>query len=96
MKPGRHFGARDLGECRQARHDQFGQRAGILAGRLCQHHRGVGREIAMARVAWRLDRDIPSIETGRQVAGSLEVVENGADPVGEAGVERGQFHFRWR
>ena len=52
----------DRGDGRQRgelRLDQLGQRARIGAGGLGEHHRRVGREVAMRRIARRLDRHVP-------------------------------------
>ena len=86
--------AGDFGQVQKFRHDQIGERARVGAGGLGKHHRGVGREIAMRRIAWRFDRDIASIEPGRDCARRLEFVENGTDPGGEAGVKRRQWIVR--
>jgi hypothetical protein len=90
------FRTGNLGQIAQARHDQVGERTRIATGGLGQDHRDIGRQIAMRRIARRLDRDIPSIEPGRQRAGGFEIVEDGADAFGKAGIERGQDGFRSR
>ena len=48
--------------------DRFGEFARLLAGILGQHHGGVGRHVAMRRIARRLDRDARLIDAGRQYA----------------------------
>ena len=76
MKPGPAISAPvTSGERGEARRDQLGQRARIGAGRLGQHHRGIGGEIAMRRIARRLDRDGAARQPGRQLALGLEGVE---------------------
>ena len=65
---------------------------GLVAGVLGEHHRGVGREIAVRRIARRLDRDGAAIEPGRQRAFGLERVEDGSDMGGEAGVKGQMSH----
>ena len=64
---------------------RLGKRARILAGSLRQHHGGVGREVAMAGVARRLDRD--ALEVERAAVRRLEVkASNGlVDPLVEIG-----------
>ena len=44
----------------------FGELARLLAGILGQHHGGVGRHVAMGRIARRLDRDARLVDPGRQ------------------------------
>ena len=46
---------------------------------LGQHHRGVGGEIAMRRIARRLDGEAGEIELGRQFARSLHGPQRGLD-----------------
>jgi hypothetical protein len=60
----------------------------IGLGGLREHHRGVGREIAVAGVARRLDRDVLAVETRRQRARRGQRVERRIDMRGETGVER--------
>ena len=73
--------------------DRLGQRARIGAGALGQHHRRVGGEIAMRRIARRLDRDRAPLQPGRERAFGLEGVEHGVEMRGKAGVER-HGHFQ--
>ena len=66
-KPGPgHFGRGDIRVGPQRFGDLLGQRSRVLAGRLGQHHRGIGREIAMRGVARRLDADPRQIRTQRR------------------------------
>jgi hypothetical protein len=44
--------------------DDLRQRARIGAERLCQHHRSIGRDIAMAWIARRLNGDTAEIKLG--------------------------------
>src|SRR3546814_17317051 len=54
---------------------QVGERARVHSCRLCEHHGGVGRNVAMRRVARRLDADRAAIEAVRQgIAGDRESV----------------------
>ena len=83
----------DLGACHfvqrgETRRDQLGERARIGARGLGEDHRRIGGEIAMARIARRLDRDGVSLQPGRQLALALEGVEQGVEMRGETGVER--------
>ena len=88
MKPGPAISALSIsGSSRELRRDQLGERARVGLRRLGQHHRRVGREIAMRRIARRLDRDVAAIEPGGQIAGGFERVEVWRRCVGEAGVE---------
>ena len=47
---------------------RLGQRARVHARRLRQHHGGIGRQIAMAGIARRLDRQIAAVHTRLQHA----------------------------
>ncbi len=85
-------GPRDIGRnnvriAGQMRHDLVRQRARIALCLLGQHHRGIGGQIAMRRIARRLDRDIAAIAIGRQIAFHLERVEHRIDLGGVMGVE---------
>ena len=44
--------------------DALGQLARLLAGVLRQHHRGIGRHVAMARIARRLDYNATNLCSG--------------------------------
>ena len=59
----------------QRRADLLGQFQRVLLDRAGQHHRRVGRQIAMRRVARRLDRDAAEIEARRQAARRREIVQ---------------------
>ena len=52
----------DVGVGAQRGGERLGECARVLAGRLGQHHGGIGGEIAMAGVARRLDGDARQIE----------------------------------
>ena len=54
-----------------------GKLARVLAGRLGQHHRRIGGDVAMRGVARRLDRDAAEIETGGQHAGTRQPLDFG-------------------
>jgi hypothetical protein len=77
----------DLVELLQLGADLLGQRARIGAGRLGEHHRGVGRQVAMRRVARRLHRDRPSLQSRGQVAGEDERIQGKVQMRGEACVK---------
>ena len=51
----------------------FGQRQRVLFHLSREHHRGVGREVAMRGVARRLDRDAGVIEPRQQRTGSRQI-----------------------
>ena len=61
----------------QCRGDPLGQGHRVLLDRAGQHHRRIGREIAMRRIARRLDRDPGEIEPGRQRALGNEAIKRG-------------------
>ena len=89
MKPGPATAtAATLVDLAQFGRERLGQRARVGPGGLGQHHRGVGRQIAVARVARRLDRHGAAVEPGRQRAGGDQRVERGIEMRGEAGIER--------
>ena len=83
-RPPRRFRPRPA---RQPRRDQLRQSARIGARPLGQHHRRVGREVAMRRIARRLDRHRLALEAGRELALALQRVEDVVDMRGKAGVE---------
>ena len=64
--------------------DQLGEGARIGAGLLGEDHRRVGGEVAMRRVARRLDDDAPDVEALREAAGFHEPRER----VGDAPLEK--------
>ena len=70
----------------------FGQRARVGARGLGQHHRGVGREVAVRGIARRLDRHVLAVELRRQRAVGNEIVEHSVEERGILGVEA-QFAF---
>src|SRR3546814_9173471 len=57
------IGRRHIGKTGQARRDQPREHARILSGGLCQHHRGIGRQIAMARVARRSEEHTSELQS---------------------------------
>ena len=67
--------------------DQLGQRARIGSGGLGEHHRRVGREVAMRRVARRLDRHVPAVEVRRKHAFGNKLVEHSIEERGILGVD---------
>ncbi len=86
MKPGAGDGhALDIVEGAQPHRDQLGKRARIGAGGLGQHHRGIGRHVAMAGVAGRLDGDGFAIKAGGQFARDDHRVEHGVQRNGITG-----------
>ncbi len=64
---------------------QVGERARVHAGGLGQHHRGVGRDVAMRGIARRLDADRAAIEPGGQGVAGGQRIERGTDMVGKTG-----------
>ena len=84
-RPG-NLRALDIRIAAQVLDDLFGQRARIGARRLGQHHRGVGGNIAVCRIARRLHRDIGARSTGGQSALHLQRGEHGIDPLCKRGV----------
>ncbi len=67
----------------EQRHDALGQRAGRLAGRLGQHHGGIGGEVAVAGVLGRLERDALDARVMRHHAVMLELLDRGEHPAVE-------------
>ena len=65
----------------------FGERARVCAGSLGEHHRGIGREVAVRGIARRLDRHVPAVEVRRQRAFGNEVVEHSIEERGILGVK---------
>jgi hypothetical protein len=63
--------------------EQFGKRARVGARWFGKHHRGVGGDVAVRRVARRLDADRAAVEPGRQGIAGDKRIEGGADMVGE-------------
>ena len=60
---------------------------GLVPGGLGQHHRRIGREVAVRGVARRLDRHVPAIEVRRQRAFGNEIVEHSVKERGILGVK---------
>ena len=61
--------------------DRFGKLARLAAGILGEHHGGIGRDVAMRRIARRLDRHARLIDAGRQHAGGNQRVVRAADAI---------------
>ncbi len=59
--------------------DRFGKFARFTLGIFRQHHRRVGRDVAVSRIARRLDRDARLIDAGRQYAVGYQVVVRAAN-----------------
>ena len=70
----------------------LGQRARVGLGSLGQHHRRIGREVAVRGIARRLDRDVLPVELRRQGAFGNEIVEHSVEERGILGV-KAQFAF---
>ena len=93
-RPG-DLGARDFGQLRQFGGQRFGQLARVDPRRLAQHHRRVGRQVAVRGIARRLDRDRTASQTPGQRAGCLQRIERSVEMIGECGVESlGSGHGR--
>ena len=89
-------GAFHLVQLFKARDDLFGQRARVGACGLGEDHGGVGGEVAMARVAGRLDRHRLAVEASGQGAIRLQRVQHGVQMGGETNVERQGTDFPMR
>ena len=88
MKPGPAISTEvTVGQRLELRRDQRGKRARIGPRRLGQHHRRIGREVAVRRVARRLDRDRAAVEAGRQRASATarRALRRGARHIGRKG-----------
>ena len=70
----------------EAHQQRLGDVARLLARGLGQHHGGVGRDVAMRRIARRLGGDGGEIERGRQFAGRLHGPERAFDLADEMAV----------
>ena len=88
-RPG-DLGARDVGDADEILRDADRDLAGLHPRRLRQHHRGVGRKVAVGRIARAFDGDMPRIESRRQVARADEVGERVGDVGGIAVINGGQ------
>src|SRR6185437_8554395 len=77
----------------ELRLDQLGKRPRVGLRRLGEHHRGVGREIAMLGIARRLDRHVLAVEIGRKRALGNELVEHSVEERGILGV-KAQFRSK--
>ena len=76
----------DVGQGFQLGRDQSGKRARVGPGSLGEHHRGIGREVAMGSIARRLDRDRLAIEPRRERALGFKGVEDFVEKRGISGV----------
>ncbi len=79
----RDLGLGDLGKLCELGRDLLGKLARLQARVLGERHRRIGREIAVARLARRLDHDARQIERGRHGAGLGQRLDGGADVLGE-------------
>ena len=70
----------------------IGERARVHSRWFGEHHGGIGRDIAMRRVARRLDADRAAIEAVRQGIAGGKRVERGTDMIGKT-AEQG--HRAW-
>jgi hypothetical protein len=83
----RKLGSLDIIERSQLGCEQACQRARIGAGALGEHHRRVGREIAMRGVARRLDGHSAPLDPGRKLPFGFKLVERRAEMRGKTGVK---------
>ena len=74
-----------LGRARERLDEQAGDRHRRLAGGLGQDQGGVGRGLAVRRIARRLDRDAAEVEPGRQLPLGLQAADGGDDEVEQLG-----------
>ena len=75
------------GQSFELRLDRLGKRPRVRAGALGEHHRCIGREIAMRWISGRLDRDVAALDALRQRAFANEFVEHSVQERGILGVE---------
>ena len=68
----------DAGKFGERRGDQRGKRARVGPGSLGQHHRRIGRQIAVRRIARRLNGNGTKLQPVRQIATRHEIVEHAA------------------
>ena len=92
----RDFGGLHVRQLRQRPGDAGRNIARLLPRRLSQHHRGVGREVAMRRIARRLDRHAARVEPGRQFAAGYKPGNGIGNMRRISMVKRGQSDFRTR
>ena len=78
----------DVGQCLEPGRDQRGERARVGPCPLGQHHRGVGRQVAVRRVARRFDRERLAVEPRRQRALGFKGVEHFVEKGGLIGIKR--------
>ena len=77
----------NIGLALQMLDNQFGERARIGLRLLREDHGGIGGQIAVRRIAWRLYRDTRTVRFGWKVTFHLESIENGVDLGRETGVQ---------
>jgi len=71
--------------------NRLGQHARGNPCALCQHHRGVGRQIAMRGIARRFERDIGKRRARGQHAVGHQFGKGGFDDTSKGGVKRFKF-----
>ena len=94
-------GTRDLdgGDPRQRfqlGRDRGRQSARVRARALRKHHCGIARQVAMRRVARRLDRHGAAVQLGRQHAFGLKFIEHPVEERGIAGVKAQVLTKVWK
>jgi hypothetical protein len=77
------LGFGDLGKLLEFGRDLLGEIARLHPGVFCERHRRVGRKIAVARLARRLDDDARQVERRGNRAGLGQRFDGGADVLGE-------------
>jgi hypothetical protein len=75
----------DIGILGQFGDDTLGQSARVLAGGFGQHHRRVGGQIAMGRIARRFHRDARSIDRSTGIVFQVKSLDDFCNPTGEVG-----------
>ena len=78
-----NLGGRDIRGTREPVGVMFGEVARFHAGRLGQHHRRVGRDVAVGRIARWLDREPGRVRAGPDHAFGLQPIQLTADQVAE-------------
>ena len=81
----RHFGPGDTLQPLQAPGQEPGEVAGLHAGRLGQHHGGVGGDVAVPRLARRLHADPRAVEALREAALAGQTADDFHQIVAQAG-----------
>ena len=88
MKPGPAISTEvTAGKRFQLGRDRGRKRARVRARGLGQHHCGIARQVAVRRIARRLDRDGAAVQVGRQRAFGLKFVEHPVEERGISGVK---------